>query len=821
MSELNINLKNIFRYILVFLNNETLRIKNLDHTIFSQSFARTNEMSLELNNFENYYQITEQKNEEFLIIESEKIKNQIHLQELENMVSEINASNSELMIEILQKYHKSNKNRKTMSERISFFVKFIDLRIDFPSFQKLSDLMNGYGKNCINEYEMASIINSEIYMFVDNSLYLTCIIFNILLSEYFDFALFVKYLFDFADMTTDDSNFETENNNEMIHKRYVSNAYDAKNFFLIKNMLFHRFHNQYLTQFLDYFFMNFNLNVYNDNQDIIFTYKAYLNVINSFLLSITSFERLILRFQPVYSCMILSSCFFTNLQYIKYEHLNNIGFDLTNIIVSEFQSDIEKTSISHELIQYFFGINLEKKNVYFIISEFCFVYDGASGFECINQQQKNINKFILADYCFHIILHSLVKNEFPNISFHLASLFRSYLQTLMAIENPDFSLNNFKFLKNPKKELHMTILDYESSNFMHKYLGKKNFMILTNTSFLQLKNWHASNKKNHPEYLYGHFEIIRIFQCFYLDIFCNLNSNIIRFSQNASIYHEMKIIIPKLDLNLINKCINIKHILEYVNIEKSIFRIFFRKFIIVKSRMISAKFNYQISAKVETLFIKNSEIQFFDRIPNTINKIVISCCILYTYTEAICRLSYHQQLFLKSVLFLKIYKTVFSHNPQFICRFQNIKIDACTCNLRMIVFEKVSISITKHIGILYFDNLLLIKFMSIESYFYYTNEIADIIAFGKKNFDFYKIQFDDHLFLDILNFSYSFSECRIMRGVQIMVYNGDLYTPHFKITIPNLNAHADYIDVNFNIIDGKISFFNYNTSTETIQNYIS
>lgn len=810
---LNITGKNIFRYILIFSNSEILRIKNPKNTILSNYLTKSNENDKILYDFEKIYLISENAYGKFRINTFRTIEDKIHKHELQHIVDQVNSNGSKYCIEIQSRFGIQNQQKDL--EKIHFFVKFISINLSNIIFWKINFcLCEKNYENHLNEQEIATIIHSSFYFFIDDDLNFSNVIFELLLDKEFNFESFGNFLKKLEQINPTNTDLTCFIEKHEIFSKKSTSSDRSLSKIEIDSTSYVILQNKKLFDFLRFFYAKFYLWITDEYNNYLFQYIVGPSAQKHLTIKTQQFLTLQARIRTKEAIIVPTLYFLSGYRNMRYPALNLTKIDLTQFIIHEFKNKYERIYSKSEEIQYFCIYIIEANDPIFIIDDLEFKFDSIESFKCINQKKNSKNRLIIYNQCFHILLSLFVQNQFSKLSYILIYLFKLYIQVVINIENENFTLEKIIILDDFKDESCSIDFDHGKTFFVSEYLGRNLFLILRQTLHLDLKNISIGNNISHKEYIYGFFSSIKISKCFYFDIFHNHDITFLKLNQTSVDFNEIMPIFDSISYFSFNNIIQTSHSRTLI-MKKSIFRLFFMEFLFAYTKNKKAIFHYYKNDDFDICNISHCHIRFYNKIPDNLDKMYISDCLLNLNEKFNTKYVINMDSVRDRNFVCNMERTIFSHCPIFIFGFSDVVIHSCIRDFELIVNENVNITVSRHNGLLIFNQKLSFIFANENSFFEFTN-IQHKIYNGKTNFQFTNIKFDNNIFVDLFNYTYIFNNCYIKRGVEILFYYGIQHIKNFVVTAPMMTIDYHHVNVSFQINrNGIQNYVIFGTSTFT------
>lgn len=788
MNSLFIDKSIIFRYVLVFLNGGILRLSDLQNTILSDSSANIVHKKAFENDSSNFFQIVENINGGFKIDESIKIENEIFRNEMQSIIDDINCNKFNYMTEIRERYNYNNGDGIFVFNPTNFFIKFIVLNINGFVFWKLKHMTS---ENALNEQDIAEIIAASLYLTINDNLRFIKNLFVALLNKNFDFTKFTKSLLEYDKLSYNDSEKLTESINTvefsctLIH----SDSTNKKDQFVQLINHVDQKHDSFsqctsFTRFIQFFFQNFYLEIFDSNQCSLFKNIIFTQIQNPVAIFISQFNELQNRISIKNSRIIPSFNLLVKHQILTNLNMKHIPIELTSLIISNFQDNMKQISSQMHIISSFLKESTTKNFSSLIINKLEFKYNEAHFFECTNNHYSKIERFILADFCFHIILDIFIHEQLIILPPILVKMLQAYVENIIRIENINLSLYKFIFIE--EMQLNICSINFKEALPLplKEHFGKGLFIILKYTSSLYLKNTFKPDVYQHPEYISGSFENLSIENCNYIDVFCHHNTTVIRFNQSQHSHNDMKINLPMLDINFPAEFIESTHKLLKLHLKNSIFGVFIKQFLFAESRNENAKFDYCMIQKNAQMIIRRCFVRIYDKIPDYFDHFSLDGCIFELDEKIAGIFMLRTFMNLTKPLVVVLQNTVLRNLPLFICQFQNIFIRSCFCDFRLVANENVNLEVTRHFGSLFFSDNISIHFINPNSKFKFTN-IQSKLSDQQFHYKFREVKLLKDLHLDIMNFSYSFTRCYAKKNIEILFFYGTEYSHKYVFLVPD------------------------------------
>lgn len=787
----------IFRYIILLSNNDIIIKKTLHDSIFKNSILGQHNDAYLFCNFERIHQVTLSDNRLFKIDNIEELTNINKKMVLTNFLKIINRRFFETVEELICRRSVSNQRIffRNQKKEFCFRIYTLNLNISHSLFEKLEI----YGRNNnheiqFNEQEVAQIISTHIFSFINNYVDFCGSIIKSLILTNFNHDLFESQLQILKSSNLDHHQINCNLNSSF--SKNSSQSQDTINFdSFSENTIFLSRRN--LMNFFCIFFEHYHIIVRDFDYKNVFTFYCANKPFKKFYMKKREFINFFKNYEPSYAIMepqfdklssnreILSSIDISPSNFLKIDITNLLTFNQLNRIFINRKIELDL---------FLESITMKK---YFIIQ--------------INQFQFRFKEFNVCDVS-EIVNDSSINNSFDNDQFffllticcwarfeHFSTGIRDIFLLYMN-ENLKKIDKNLKFknliIFNHYKKYNKQILNFEEIllDFFSekKHQNKRGFLFQNSCIFIPCINF----EKYYPNYFFlgGTFQTVNINSTNYISIYYNNNYVMIMISKNNHYFNLLSDCKNFNKYNDVGNCYSVKNIF----IHNTIFNMIFETSLqIIGEQKISEVFYYEIEKK-RNLHIESCYIYFLNKIRLIFHSISVKKCTISSIDRIIEYDTDPNENSSKIIAF-NFQQCIFVNNFTFSLKYCEFSMNQCNSNLQLNFRQIFRLKIDEHIGSVIINDNLSVLFLCLKSFlqFHTVNEDLDQTT---DFFTLYQLKFKQNFFLSS-NISYfEIKNCIFEKSTNLFILN------KFNITTKNLLIEERFDDfcVNAVIIYGKI-----------------
>lgn len=790
----------ILRFVFIFLGQEIFETNSLYNTIFSDSLTENTEDVFCFFNSTRLYKIYKNHSNIYIAENDCTIEDYNHKKYIYNFLSRLNNNTFGFKKKIDIELQSSN-----LHERKYFYLKIINLRMTKSIYMKLHILLKLNLNPLIREEdELAQIIHSHSFSYVDNNQILLKEMILAFLDEKFDLTKYDNEIYRLEkdqykivdekclkSLNELDLNLNNPNDKIIASKNVLSSmSANSSRFFpqIYRN----------LYNFIALFFNTFYIIIIDEYSNEVMKYSTCEESISPVKIEIASFNKLLCFCMHPQSLFEIKTINFDQLHLLFSDIFDNIQsnmifIDFTYILTKNLRYFTDISTYKENKIRLFFKNYIQQSNIFIKIDGLNFQYNiEMNDYKIIDFHRENIKISLinkntkLMTYLdlfsenlteklpldIHLLIKSYVKVFFDNhfVDINNIAIIRTkrtfFTRIFLKVYNL-FIENSYDEEFETDKQLHFN--DYITSFVKENDRLSTNFFVCNRANSLTLSHF-QQNICSTSIFLFGKFCDIEINTNKMIDLVVKKEYFFIEIFETD---HKKDIILDK-KYNYFTSTDNMdelpieRKVFNYnIRIHNENFRIIFDDFIFVKSLKKKSKFVCQKSQQnMPVLTIQHCEIEFLeDIIPKQFFFILIENSIIKFRTNS-NRFESHNNL----QMHLKIIGCKFPHNFCFDIGSNRLDIYESSGNIKHTHNANSSISILKHIGQISLNNNLNFEFLD-ESSFYKYNSTDSIINFNYMKYlhKFNHVKFFQPIDLITHQTNFVFLKCRFNRNCKFFL----------------------------------------------------
>lgn len=715
--------KNIFKYVLFFLDSEYYTIQNLNQTFLQSSILKnSNELSISRIKSDNLCMKTPDHTE-FMIFNKESLINNYELRIIQEFEEQINKSDTSLRFELIS-FYKHLEKWKTNEDITNVIIYSISVNIQASLYFKLEsfnqknrEMQSVWYKNCeiqLSVNEIAQILQKSIIRNLKRNEKLLIYLFEFIVSDKFDLNEFNERLRFRSDKCETQLRKSDEISVTSITDKLNNTDFDKldeHDFTVDDNVCHEEFDLEY---FLHLFFLKNIVNVF-DNDLLLCKLTKSTKPYNSISLKIPQFLKwqkmsviqkfnihiAIDKFQSflqIYESInpIFDNMFFINLN-------KNNSFCSSNTIVSLNQ---HMTNFLHSS-----SIFTGKNQVFFKINRILIKFSPQKEeFEC-----KNKSKLVINDICLHFAIKMYISDVFCGLSSFFQNFLRYFITIHLSSVFKEMNIDKLQIIDNPNKINDQFCQILKIAHDKGKPQKSSIFGVaLKNSGKIQINDALFSSKNINFTHICGNIQEINIQDGKNVQIYITHDFAIVT---KCSIFdcddysHECRN-----ELQYGRK--NIKHdMIKTIYLRNIQFGLCIENFIIVSSGINDSEFLLKRTTKKPSLYIEKANIFFLNFEQMNISYFNIQECTISGFNG----LNQEQKKLSQLTEMRGVMTNVlFENNPILEGVFHFLDLDECRGNLNIQFTKAENIIIKNHIhGIVSINRCIDITFNVKKSKFQY------------------------------------------------------------------------------------------------------